>query len=310
MENLDYSRAHLYYNGLVSWSRPGIIKSTCKFDLEYFPYDTQHCHLKFGSWVYHKDQLNISVRSGANAIDISNYQENDGWELMNYSTEYSEAKYQCCPEIYPDIKYQLTLRRKPGYYTLNIITPTYATSALMIISLIVPWDSGERISFAITVMLSLIVFLLILSENLPKTDTKPLLSRMLVGLTFFSLFVVFFTVIISALYSYKTNKKNVIIRLYKYIKPDPAETPTETPAETPLNSLTPRTNSYNNATGKDDIVINRNVDSANSDNDSMTSTKSENKYKIMASNLESIFTVIFFFGFIIYSAVMFSLIPY
>jgi nicotinic acetylcholine receptor len=308
MENLDYSRAHLYKNGLVSWSRPGIIKSTCKFDLEYFPYDTQHCYLKFGSWVYHKEQLNISVRSGDNAIDISNYQENDGWELKNYSTEYSEVKYKCCPEIYPDIKYQLTLRRKPGYYTLNIITPTYATSALMIISLIVPWDSGERISFAITVMLSLIVFLLILSENLPKTDTKPLLSRMLVGLTFFSLFVVFFTVIISALYSYKTNKKNVIIRLYKYFRPDEEDeedaiVPTQFQEET-NNSTGQRTNSYNNATSKGDIVINKNEDS-----DSITSTKSENKYKIMASNLESIFTVIFFFGFIIYSAVMFSFIP-
>ncbi len=67
---------------------------------------------------------------------------------------------------------------------LNIIIPTYATASLMIISLVVPWDSGERISFTITVMLSLIVFLLILSESLPKTDAHPLLSKMLIGLTF------------------------------------------------------------------------------------------------------------------------------
>ena len=68
----------------------------------------------------------------------------------------------------------------------------------MIVSLLIPWDSGERISFAVTVMLS-IVFLLILSENLPKTKTKPLLSRMLIGLVFFSLFVVFLQLLLVTL---------------------------------------------------------------------------------------------------------------
>jgi hypothetical protein len=88
--------------------------------------------------------------------------------------------------------------------------------------------------------------------------------------------------------------------MYKYFRPDK-----EFLEETD-NSTEHRTNSYNNATSNGDIVINKKEDE---DSDSITSTKSENKYKIMASNLESIFTVIFFFGFIIYSVVMFSFIP-
>ena len=55
----------------------------------------------------------------------------------------------------------------------------------MILTLLVPWDSGERISFAVTVLLTIIVFLLIISENLPKSDNKPLLSRMIIGLIYF-----------------------------------------------------------------------------------------------------------------------------
>jgi hypothetical protein len=70
-------------------------------------------------------------------------------------------------------------------------------------------------------MLSLIVFLLILSESLPKTDSHPLLSKMLVGLTFFSLLVVFFTVIISALYSYKTNKETPFFQFIRFAKENP-----------------------------------------------------------------------------------------
>mgnify|MGYP001223964562 FL=1 len=197
MEQLDYSRAHVYSDGYIIWSRPGIIKSTCTFDLRSFPYDTQHCLFKFGSWVYHDGQMNLTQDAGS--IDVSNFQENDGWNLADYSSKLNFVKYNCCPELYPDITFNVTIERLPGYYTLNIITPAYATSSLMIISFLVPWDSGERISFAITVMLSLIVFLLILSENLPKTNTKPLLSEMHIGLTFYSQLCVFFTVFESAM---------------------------------------------------------------------------------------------------------------
>ena len=238
MENLDYSRANLYYNGDVIWSRPGLVKSTCSFDLEYFPYDRQTCYLKFGSWVYHKDQMNISIRE-TSSIDISNFQRSDGWNVLNYYSTYNEVKYLCCPEIYPDITFTFYLERKSGYYDLNIIIPTYATASLMIISLIVPWDSGERISFAITVMLSLIVFLLILSESLPKTDAHPLLSKMLVGLTFFSLFVVFFTVIISALYSYKTNKDTPFFQCIRFAKENRVSRKISQISRTIRNSIIP-----------------------------------------------------------------------
>ena len=212
MGELDYSLATLYSDGSIIWSRPGMIKSTCVFDLKYFPYDQQVCYLKFGSWAYHHGMLNLQM--GTPSIDISNLQKNDGWDLVNYTSTLHIQKYECCPEEFSDITYNFTLRRKAGYYNLNIIIPTFATAVLMLLSFIVPWDSGERISFATTVMLSIIVFLLILSESLPKTDAKPLLSEMLIGLTFFSLFVVFFTVVISSMYNYKNRKNNILTKFF------------------------------------------------------------------------------------------------
>ena len=132
--------------------------------------------------VYHSQEVNLSIRQNEN-IDITNYQENDGWYLEGTKVSVQEKIYNCCPEKYQSIHYYFKIKRKPGFI-LNIIIPTFATATLMILSLLIPWDSGERISFAITVMLSIIVFLLILSESLPKTNTKPLLSRMLIGLVF------------------------------------------------------------------------------------------------------------------------------
>ena len=220
LSQLDYSHVSVSYNGYILWSRPGIVVSTCFFDLKDFPYDQQICELKFGSWSYHGEQLNLILDN--NSIDISNYQENEGWDLIEHKSTLNTQVYSCCPEPYQDATFEITLRRKPGYYVYNIIFPTFATASLMIFSMLIPWDQGERISFAVTVMLSIIVFLLILSENLPKTDTQPLLSRMLIGLTMFSLLVVLLTVIMGFMHSYKDKKihfiKN-IIRFFKCQKP-------------------------------------------------------------------------------------------
>ena len=204
LENLKWSNVEVNSNGDILWSRPGIIQSTCSFDMTHFPYDIQVCELKFGSWSYTGSHLKLI--DATPAIDLSNYQENEEWELSNVSYEINSIKYACCPDEYYDTTFTINLKRLTGYYETNIIIPTFATASLILITLLIPWDSGERISFAVTVMLSIIVFLLILSDTLPKSNQQPLLSRMIMALTFFSLFGVFFTVLISALNSYKNEK--------------------------------------------------------------------------------------------------------
>ena len=81
--NLDYTKANVYSNGDVFWSRPGLIKSTCVFDLTYFPFDQQKCKLKFGSWAYDNSKICLSGKNSN--IDISNYQEHEEWKFVDYN---------------------------------------------------------------------------------------------------------------------------------------------------------------------------------------------------------------------------------
>lgn len=319
--NMEYSKAILRYDGSITWSRPGMIKSTCVFNLKYFPYDEQHCHLKLGSWVYNHKNLNL--KKGTPSIDISNLQENDGWDLTNYSSTLNIQKYECCIEEFSDITYNFTLRRKPGYYNLNIIIPTFATAVLMLLSFIVPWDSGERISFATTVMLSIIVFLLILSDSLPKTDTRPLLSEMLIGLTFFSLFVVFFTVVISSMYSYDSKKNNMFNKLFSRFKCFVCNK--ETQRKKLSSNQISRTNININAENEIDLDVlfqnsdsqNKNIErNENTENNENTIKKNENGEnrcvdgcEKMASKLELILTFLFLISFICFSLAIFNSIP-
>ena len=204
LENLKWSNVEISSNGNILWSRPGIMQSTCSFDMTNFPYDVQTCEMKFGSWSYTGSHL--ILQEATPTIDLTNYQPNVEWEMQNVEYSINSLKYECCPEEYYDITFTFNLVRLSGYYETNIIIPTFATASLILVTLLIPWDSGERISFAVTVMLSIIVFLLILSDTLPKSNQQPLLSRMIMALTFFSLFGVFFTVLISALNNYKDEK--------------------------------------------------------------------------------------------------------
>jgi hypothetical protein len=205
MEQLDFSKAEISYDGTMFWSRPGLLKSTCLFDLTDFPFDTQTCVLKFGSWSYDSSKINLSIDK--NTIDLSNFRKHNEWDLVNYSVTKNSVKYVCCEHEYHDIEFFYTIKRKSGYYNLNIIIPTFSTATLILLTLIIPFESGERISFAVTILLSIIVFLLILSDNLPKSEDKPLLSIMIIGLVYFSLVGVVFTIIMSNFNVYIEKKK-------------------------------------------------------------------------------------------------------
>jgi len=46
------SKAMVRHDGNVFWPPPAKLRSSCKIDITYFPFDDQFCSMKFGSWTY------------------------------------------------------------------------------------------------------------------------------------------------------------------------------------------------------------------------------------------------------------------
>jgi len=128
--------------GDVFWSPPAKLRSSCKIDVTFFPFDDQTCFLKFGSWTYSGLQLNLINRTSE--VDVSNYIPSGEWELRGAIIERNVQFYPCCPsEPYYDIHFYIFIRRKVLYYLFNIIIPCIWLSVLSVIGFWLPPDSGN-----------------------------------------------------------------------------------------------------------------------------------------------------------------------
>ena len=54
--------------------------------------------------------------------------------------------YTCCEEPYLDITFNVTMRRKTLFYTVNLIIPCMGISFLTVLVFYLPSDSGEKAS--------------------------------------------------------------------------------------------------------------------------------------------------------------------
>ncbi|CAH8866659.1 unnamed protein product [Trichobilharzia szidati] len=206
----DYmqSKAMVQSNGNVFWPPPAKLRSTCKIDITYFPFDDQSCMMKFGSWTYDGWQVNVIKRH--DEVDTSNYVENGEWDLLKVVVERNEIFYPCCQEPYPDLRFTIYMRRRTLYYLFNIIFPCLWLTVLSLISFWLPPDSGEKITLGITVLLAFSVFMLLIAENMPATsEFVPLIGVYLtVTMTMTSLSIIL-TVLVLHLHHTGSNRQAV-----------------------------------------------------------------------------------------------------
>uniref|UniRef100_A0A3B5BM97 Neuronal acetylcholine receptor subunit alpha-2-like n=1 Tax=Stegastes partitus TaxID=144197 RepID=A0A3B5BM97_9TELE len=162
------TKAHLFFDGQIKWMPPAIYKSSCSIDVTFFPFDQQSCKMKFGSWTY--DRAKIDLISMDSSVDQMDYWESGEWVIINAVGKYNTKKYECCTEIYADITYYFIIRRLPLFYTINLIIPCLLISCLTVLVFYLPSQCGEKITLCISVLLSLTVFLLLITEIIPSTS--------------------------------------------------------------------------------------------------------------------------------------------
>jgi len=198
------TKATLYHTGRVEWKPPAIYHSSCEMDVEYFPFDEQTCVMKFGSWTYDGFQVDLrhqEEEKGSNVVnigvDLSEFYMSVEWDILAVPAIRNVKFYTCCEEPYLDITFNITMRRKTLFYTVNLIIPCMGISFLTVLVFYLPSDSGEKVSLSISILLSLTVFFLLLAEIIPPTSlVVPLLGKFVLFTMILDTFSICVTVVV------------------------------------------------------------------------------------------------------------------
>uniref|UniRef100_A0A7I4YL76 Cation transporter family protein n=1 Tax=Haemonchus contortus TaxID=6289 RepID=A0A7I4YL76_HAECO len=184
--------ALIHHTGEVLWVPPAIYKSSCIIDVEFFPFDDQRCILRFGSWTYNRDELKLDFLH-MDRVDFSEYVPSSIWDVMDAPAVLTEDRSR--------IEFQIRIRRKRLFYTVVLVLPTILMAFLNVTVFYLPTASGEKMGLTMNVLLSINVFLLLVSKILPPTSLSiPLVAKYLLLTFVLNIITILITVVICNIY--------------------------------------------------------------------------------------------------------------
>ena len=165
----DWMQIRYLNSGMASWYPADLIKATCSINAYTFPFDTQECTVEVYIWAYlYSEARFVAVRDTINTQLMS---EHGSWKLKKTRVTIDTNQYSSRG------LFTFWFQRKPQYVIINIVLPILFLCLLNVLVFVLPPDSGERMSYSITVLLSIAVFMTIVSDNLPKTsEPLPLIA--------------------------------------------------------------------------------------------------------------------------------------
>ncbi|KFQ69086.1 hypothetical protein N335_06238, partial [Phaethon lepturus] len=184
-----YTNAIVKNNGSICWLPPAIYKSACKIEVKHFPFDQQNCTLKFRSWTYDHTEIDMVLKTSMASMD--DFTPSGEWDIVALP---GRRTVNPLDPNYVDVTYDFIIKRKPLFYTINLIIPCVLITSLAILVFYLPSDCGEKMTLCISVLLALTVFLLLISKIVPPTSLDvPLIGKYLM----FTMVLVTFSIVTS-----------------------------------------------------------------------------------------------------------------
>ena len=173
--------------GHCTWLSSLIVRVGCAINVRDFPFDTQNCSLKFGSFTY--DLNRLDVRPESPSADLKAYSENIEWNLLSMWCFRSENLYHFGTELRSDVTYELVIKRKPLFLLMNLIFPNIIFSSLTVVVYLVPVTAGERSTFVINLLLAMALFLTSALSLMPTSSEAISFSSYFLGMTLITMFL-------------------------------------------------------------------------------------------------------------------------
>lgn len=198
------------YTGDVYYSPGDVIDIACPTDISKFPFDTQRCVVGVLAWGTRTNTLNFTSAEANAKLDY--FSPNSDWTLQEHSIIVQEWHSQSVFQV------TLQVKRQPLYYTVMVVIPTLLFAVLNPLVFLLPVESGERVGFSVTVLLSYAIFLTLVTSSVPATSNPMcVLLIIMVIIIVISGIIVFGTIRISNYY-HTENIEEISTSLRRFIK--------------------------------------------------------------------------------------------
>lgn len=154
----------LYSYGMVVFAFSVNLKTSCKLDLMFFPFDEQSCEII----IYTLSQTRVSVYPGMQNLSrlLEGFSVGGEWSLTDTMAEAIPGFEYRTENI--DTKITLKLRRKRVFYLMSVVGPMALFTMMNCLVFVIPPESGEKVSFLISIFLSNAVFSSFINGVMPR----------------------------------------------------------------------------------------------------------------------------------------------
>uniref|UniRef100_A0A914VNB8 Uncharacterized protein n=1 Tax=Plectus sambesii TaxID=2011161 RepID=A0A914VNB8_9BILA len=181
---LEDTVAVVQSNGRVAVELAQVVQMFCVFDIELFPFDKQNCTMEFGSWTYSLDRVAFAPLKDNGSTEFLRDQLE--WEIISFESNLLEGVYELGDsfknETFDELYYHFVFKRKPTFYIIYLVIPSFLITLLSVIGLFAPFSSSgerqEKVTLGLTSLFAMALILDIVSKEIPKTSKGiPLLGR-------------------------------------------------------------------------------------------------------------------------------------
>ncbi|KAM7146230.1 5-hydroxytryptamine receptor 3A-like [Macrochelys suwanniensis] len=163
------------HNGIVSTTQQHHVTIACNLEMHKFPFDIQTCSISLFSFM----NSDIIFLSNQTTDEVNNQSQlyrltNGEWKFTNINITKDEK--------FPVISYEISMKRRPILYVLNLIFPTCALYLLDMTILFSSSSYEDKISFQLSLIIGESVLALILKDIIPtSSDDPPIIVMFFIG---------------------------------------------------------------------------------------------------------------------------------
>ncbi|XP_059153305.1 neuronal acetylcholine receptor subunit beta-3-like [Physella acuta] len=170
-------------DGQVRWEPITSLGVACSVDITKYPFDQTLCFVNVTSWM--NDESTINLTANSYPVNLKSLVPNKEFYIWSDGIEITRNNYY--RKIYKWINFKIRLERRPTYLIITLLMPIMLLAVLSVFSFFLSPEETEKVSLAITILLSFTVFLSVIDNDLPQTsDHISLLVVYIVLLLLFS----------------------------------------------------------------------------------------------------------------------------